>query len=138
MKHIIGIVLSIFILTSCSKYEEGPKVNFVAKKERITNKWTPISTFINGIDVSLEYQGDILELTKEDNFTLITKYGDVFHGDWEFSNEKQNVIIRTYYHNSSDAAEVTEWKIIKLRKGQLWLTANIDGKLFEYFLEPAF
>ena len=138
MRLIIKTVLLLLILNSCSKYEEGPKVNFVTKKERITNKWTPISTFINGMDESMEYYGDIIELTKEGNFTLITKYGDVFHGDWEFTDEKENVMIRTYYPNSDNVAEVTEWKINKLRKEQLWIQANINGEQFEYFLEPAF
>ncbi len=138
MKQIIGIILSLFILSSCSKYEEGPGINFVGKKERVTNKWTPVNTYINGIDRSHEYEGDVFEMSREGKFTLITKYNEVFHGDWEFTNEKRNVLVRMYYPNTESVSEVIEWEIIKLRKSQLWLKATINGVLYEHYFEPIY
>jgi hypothetical protein len=36
---LIALLMSVVAVTSCGKYDEGPALSFITKKERISNIW---------------------------------------------------------------------------------------------------
>jgi hypothetical protein len=57
MKKLFGILAAVAIvgsvvMTSCSKYEEGPSLSLRSKKARLAGEWSVSNVTLNGTDVT--------------------------------------------------------------------------------------
>lgn len=125
-----------FLATSCKKYEDGPVVSLIPKKDRITNYWIVNKAYEDGNDVTNSYEQYELELRDDNSATLQARYqgsaGTIIFetdGTWEFINSKSD--LKMDYEN--DEADET-YIILRLTKDELWLLSKGDD--VELRLEP--
>jgi len=132
MKKVIAIalpaVICLFILSGCSKFEDGPKFSILSKKARLCNKtWTYTSeTYLGtGIINTSAFSNNNWEFTKEGDFTFIS-FGVTVNGTWEFSGDTGLII--TYLGTS------LTYKIMRLTSKELKL--RDDAETVELLMEP--
>lgn len=135
MKKWIPLFVLVVVLASCSKYEEGPNVSLKTKKERITNKWKLRSAWVNGHYALDQVYDHIYEITKEGNITLINFDQQIHHGSWEFTDEKQNLLLRLYFRETDEVIETKEWEILRLKSEELWIRTLHEGIEYEYHFD---
>lgn len=117
----LAVVGSLFLITSCGKYEDGPGFSLRTKKSRLTGEWTleeydnqPVS----GYTVKWEFKkdGSWEEFYSDDTDTYTDK------GDWEWEDKKREIEIS--YDDASYGK--LDWKILRLTNKELWLEDS-DG-----------
>lgn len=132
-KLILPILVMATILSSCSKYEDGPSFTLLSKKSRAVNNWkysavldskgTDITSFV--ISSGDEY---LLELKKDDTFSFTEKENGstyTYSGTWAFSEDKMQLL--TTDSGSTYADSLT---ILKLEKDEMWLFDESDSLEF--------
>lgn len=106
--------------TSCSKYENGPKLSLRSKKARLVNTWELTESKDGDTDISEFSKGATIKINKDGTYETggTTKLGAVtaVKGKWEFSSDKTKVI---YTEDGQTAAD--KWTITKLKNDELWL-----------------
>ena len=98
-----GGLATTIALTGCGKYEDGPNMSLLTKKQRLTGDWEVEKLMSNG--TNLISNGDELEMEfdKDGDFEFKTisnytpiygtsySYSDTYKGEWEFSNDKEEI-----------------------------------------------
>jgi len=111
------LLVSPAVISSCNKYEDGPKFTLMTKKARLTGDWTVkeyedengnVVTVNNGDYVSFEKDGDYKATV--DNIT--------YSGTWDFSDDKEDLKI-TYTYGAT--AISTSYEIRRLTNKELWI-----------------
>jgi hypothetical protein len=147
-KRISGITIALalitIILSSCSKYEEGPAISLMSKNARIIGVWGLTETTVNdtvislndfalmfanidtaqtgGIDLSTISITDVkATLNKEGTGTFDFSYGIMgftmsysYPINWKFDGEKENLMLEI-------EAAWQDFEILRLSKDQLWI-----------------
>lgn len=118
----VAIATTAIVFSSCSKYEEGPKISLLTKKARLTGDWTLKSVSENGTEISVP-SGVTYKMTiKKDGSGFTTINSISFSFKWEFANKKQDLRVKT------DGDDVwVESEIIKLKNKELWIKDTEDG-----------
>jgi len=128
-KLILSILTLVFVLGSCSKYEQGPGLSLLTKKARLTGYWIAESKTTESGVVTFYTEEKTFNLNKDESFQrdseLIT-FLEV--GTWTFSNEKGSIVL-TYKKNGNNYVE--ELEIIRLKNDELWLR-NSGGDQINY------
>ncbi|MFY7668116.1 MAG: lipocalin family protein [Crocinitomicaceae bacterium] len=118
--YLFVLTLSIAGISSCGKYEEGPKFTFLTKKARITNTWNLASRTTNGSTTNLS--NDTWEVVIKDDETYTSKatiLGVPFFneiGTWKFSDDKLELLT-----TPASSANAASWEIVRLKKDELKL-----------------
>jgi hypothetical protein len=139
-KLLLFIALIIVAVSSCKKYEEGPRVSLASKKSRVANTWKYDEILINNQPQNLS-TNDInarLELTK-DGAATYTYGGGVSRGSWEFSDDKEDLTITLVstlgFFSSQD---IRKYRILRLKNDEMWAEyIGSNGNVFEYRLVSA-
>lgn len=110
--------LPVLILTlmvgACSKYEEGPLISVLPRKERIEGKWIAASVKYNSNDSTSVYKDYIWEFTR--NYTAILQVGPVKKlGIWSTVSSDQDFRI------DYDDGVVEQYTILKMTRTEFWL-----------------
>jgi hypothetical protein len=149
MKKVFAIALTaLFVggvaLTSCSKYEEGPKLTLLTKKMRLSGTWGVAAYLENGVDKTSDYrQGTSAEtftINKDGSFTSsVTNLLGTFtsEGTWEFINDKEDVKTTTTKFNgvALTTPSLDTMHITKLKNKEMW-TKEVDGSdTYEFHYE---
>lgn len=120
---IIFFGITLFGLTACNKYEDGPKLSLRSKKERVANTWVIEKAIRNGNDVTDEYEIYTLTTSKDGdaklNATIVFggfTYTTNTNGTWEFSSNKEKLI----FDYENDDADNT-YQILRLKEDELWI-----------------
>ena len=130
--HKIGLTAVIavtVILSSCGKYEDGPKMSLASKKSRIVNSWKLDKVIWNGIDQPISGWTFVYDIKKDGSFTSSSTYAVVSFsgtGTWEFSGDKESLI--TTYTGSTP----TTVKITRLKTKELWTKETIGTDVQEH------
>jgi hypothetical protein len=129
----LGFVLALgtaSVLTSCSKYEEGPKLTLLSKKNRLSNDWK-LSAIADSNGTTLDMTGfsTTMSLDKDGTFSGNSNYTvlgqQVFNydvtGTWELTDSKETLTIRTNTINTQTlpTPEVSISTIVRLAKDEL-------------------
>lgn len=124
---LIGLIASATIV-SCNKYEEGPAISLIPKKERVANTWVIYHAEDNGNDVSDDYDQYELYLTSDgdaelsaDYTFLGTQYQTETNGTWNFTSDKENISF-DYEDDSQDG----EYQILMLTEEEMRLRKTGD------------
>lgn len=124
------------VLSSCSKYEDGPAFSLRSKEERISNTWRVDKAMENGSDVTSSFDQYELQMLRDGAATLAALYslGDLTFefettGTWTFENSSED--LRLDFEN--DAADRT-YEIMRLKEKELWLREK--GGSLELYLKP--
>lgn len=115
---IITLVAVSFI--ACKKYEEGPLVSLLTKKQRLDGEWGLVLVKNKGVDVTEFYPDDHAYIfDKNGSFKKISNAVEVT-GTWEFNSDKSEIILTVDNSAKSDA-----WVIIRLTNKHLWLERTL-------------
>ena len=121
MKKILSLfVITIFVLTSCKKYEEGPSFTLLSKKSRLANTWRIDRYYENEIDKTsdalvlfkdfvLVIDKNNMKYTKTFKALGLLNYGET--GSWNFSSDQSQVEFKPDDTN----IQPYSWKIRKLK-----------------------
>jgi hypothetical protein len=120
MKNICALLFISVLLISCGKYEEGPGISLLSKKNRITNVWSLASKMTNGQTTNLSDWTWKLEIKDDETYTSqVTYLGIPFlneSGIWKFSTDKSQLLT-----TASGSSNTDSWEIIRLTKDELKL-----------------
>lgn len=131
-------VLSIFLISStgCQKYEDGPAFSLRSKKARVANTWEIAKAIEDGNDVTNRYEQYEVEFKTDGDARLKAIYSTggatiefETDGTWEFSNQKENLVMDMEDDNADET-----YQILKLKENELWLR-ELGGEV-ELQLEP--
>ena len=122
-----GIAVAIIVaagLSSCGKYEEGPKLSLASKNSRMVNTWKLVKYMQNGVDQNISGYTEVMELKKDNSYTATITIGSLSAtgtGTWAFSSDKTSLI--TTPTGSSTSTTST---ILRLKSNELW-TKEVNG-----------
>lgn len=151
MKSLLYILLIIAgLLEGCKKYEDGPIISFRSVHSRISGFHTLTKYSVDGID-SLSQYYDSLGLT----FNFIPKYDEVNDICWMSGKRKDGGSTELYWgykltNSNTILKEIgpvgfskgigvfkpgisNDWQILKLKKNDIVMKTNYNGK--EYLIE---
>ncbi len=141
------LLVLLFGLTACKKYEDGPWISLTSKEKRIVGEWT---TKKNGIDLTwnLKENKDFIE-------NATNSEGEFFYsknGNWNFDNDKEKLLINATFSRTSDfyyfdenGNEVAfdnngtlqiiqpeiQYKIYRFTKDELWI-GNSSETIYKF------
>ncbi len=125
-----------FILPACNKYEDGPDISLIPRKDRIVNTWIFAYAEANGENVSDQFDQYELYMNSENEAQLDatyvifgTSYQTTTSGTWAFTNEQQNLML-----DFADDTQDNEYEILRLANKELWLR-DLDQDLELHLLE---
>ncbi|MDG2369418.1 MAG: hypothetical protein P8M12_02135 [Flavobacteriales bacterium] len=131
------LICSLFIgvtMLSCGKYEEGPGFSLLPKKTRLQQRWKPVEYIsANGTVTSIDNDGSYIEFVKGGSFQFydyasMSPFGlDALTGDWEFSDDKTQLI--TSYSVIGQTFSDT-YTIVKLKINSLGLMDSNENKTY--------
>ena len=96
----IGLLLSVFLLASCHKYEAGPWISFTKKENRIRGVWELSAVYKNGVKntsespSSVESLESVWEMYKNKTLLITFLEGNTYYksnGSWKFEKDKENL-----------------------------------------------
>ncbi|MBI5219095.1 MAG: hypothetical protein HY958_09215 [Bacteroidia bacterium] len=132
------VILGTVVFTSCKKYPEGPLVSLRTKTARVANIWKFEKVTINGTDQNLatSYWGLppwdkwFWEMTKDNKVTHTWEAYSLFpagseNGEWKFNDNKEKLLMKM-----NDETEWTEFEILKLKEGEIWLKESTTDTLY--------
>ena len=118
--YFLLLTISTVIISACGKYEEGPGISFLTKKNRITNTWNLTSRTTNGSTTNLSNQTWEVVIKDDDTYTSkATILGVPFFneiGAWKFSDDKLDLLT-----TPASSANTVSWEIVRLKKDELKL-----------------
>jgi len=114
--------VSLFIISGCKKYEDGPYLSFKSKMKRLEGEWRLV--YLNGDDVfsvppklyfKFEEDGTFTRTEVDDNGTVSYK------GTWIWESRKEIIGVDLRY---PDNIERIDYRISKLTADALWIEDN--------------
>lgn len=140
-KKIVFVTITLFILSSCKKYPDGPSISLISKTERLSNSWKIAQALENDLDKTSDYQfafTDYNLIIEEDgDYSFSYKALGILPvsetGKWSFNDDKTKVIFDPSSNNNTN----NEWKILKLMEEEVWLIdEENNGNTLELHLIP--
>ena len=120
MKKLFFIAFLSVLAVSCGKYEEGPGISLLSKKNRITNVWSLSSRMTNSQTTNLSNSTWKVEINDDETYNSQATYlGIPFlneSGIWKFSTDKSQLLT-----TPSGSSNTDSWEIIRLTKEELKL-----------------
>lgn len=113
--------------TSCGKYEDGPSLSLLTKKQRLCREWDAKSLVDSNGTTYEDNSDDVLTFEKEGGATY-TNGGNGIAGTWEFASDKEQ--IKTTY-TVFGITDTDIYTIMRLTNKELWLKDS-DGDLTKY------
>jgi len=126
MKLKISMLIFVFAVISCSKYEDGPFTSLRSKKDRLFGKWEVVEFKKDNEDLTQFYvdtcgctfeigYDEVHTQGKEENYTKIdcpvnswNYYSDAapnfdsfYIGSWNFTTDRQQILFSFGYNSSS-------------------------------------
>jgi hypothetical protein len=120
MKKFLVLTILALAVVSCGKYEEGPGISLLSKKNRITNVWSLSSRMTNSQTTNLSNSTWKVEINDDETYNSQATYlGIPFlneSGIWKFSTDKSQLLT-----TPSGSSNTDSWEIIRLTKDELKL-----------------
>jgi hypothetical protein len=116
----------LFMLSSCSKYEEGPMISIQSKEARVAGTYTLVQAYKNGLENpdKVEFYENTTYLYNEDG-TGEKQYKEssiivTTEFEWEFSDDETKLLVRTKGEDDTDWSDWEESTILRLTSDELW------------------
>ena len=120
-----ALIIGSTLLSSCGKYEEGPKISFASKKGRLTRAWT-VEKWIDGpsgTEVLCTSNCTVMELKKDGTISI---GGTTWLGyTWQLSSDKEK--LESVYGGVTSGDQ-----ILRLTSKELWLKDVTSGDQTHY------
>lgn len=114
-------------VTSCGKYEDGPKFSLLSKKSRVAGEWDVKSV---GSQVLGSEYGLTMTFDKDGSMKYTYTYGtesSSYAGSWDFSSDKENLVITI-------DGDIDTLEIKRLTNKEMWLDddySSVDGDIWK-------
>ncbi len=126
--------IAVTVISSCTKYPDGPKFSLLTKKARITNNWKIEAVSFNGSDITSSYKfivGDnyVLSITKDGKYSSTGNVSD--DGTWKFGEDKDDA----YFTSSKAGSSEQAYRILRLESKSMWFKhteSNGDVTIIKY------
>jgi hypothetical protein len=114
-------------VSSCGKYEDGPKFSLLSKKTRVAGDWEvkSVGSQVLGADYGLTMTFD-----KDGSMKWTYTYGsysESYVGSWDFSSDKENLVITV-------DGDIDTLEIKRLTNKEMWLDddyTSVDGDIWK-------
>ncbi|MBN2729372.1 MAG: lipocalin family protein [Bacteroidales bacterium] len=123
-KFMAFALISVFIMSSCGKYEDGPAISLLPKTMRLQKQWKLDERYVDGVAQTLttDDKDDYFEFKKDGVYDYTTVIGSASvvtqTGTWALINSKETIevsaLIGTISYN-------TEYTILRLTSKELWV-----------------
>jgi hypothetical protein len=132
------LAVSSATLTSCSKYEEGPKLTLLSKTARVSGIWTLDSRTISSVSNIVPGYSEVLHIDKDGTFKDTayvnfqgSNYSAPINGTWMFSDDKTQLIFNsnTSVSTSNFSSGDNIFEIIRLSNDELKLKRTIGSSV---------
>jgi hypothetical protein len=143
--YFVSILSFIVLFASCNKYEEGPFISLISKINRITGDYELSEYYIivDENEFDLLEQNNIQEIlisfdkNGSGNETIIRESGNVNREfEWRFDENKSYIHERTKIGENQFTEWITNKKIIRLSKNDLWLsTIHYDEEIIMKYIK---
>ncbi len=135
---LVAVLMGMF-LVGCDDYEDGPKMSFRTKRERVINTWKTEFAYRDAVDATAWYKdfqldiredGRILLSDKDDRDSTVTQ-----NGFWDFVNDETQ--IRFLYSVPAVDPDRKTVTILRLMDKELWFRDVTDTATWEFHFIPA-
>ncbi len=141
---IIFLALIVVTISGCKKYDEGPAISLLSKKARVDNTWKIEKYYENGVDLTaavLAADDITVDLNKDGTVTWTeidtqSGNGSTKTGTWEFTNEKESILVNISGDVSFSGSGSDVWNILKLKNKEMWFTVMNGSDNVEIHLKP--
>jgi hypothetical protein len=117
---LIALFTLAFTITSCNKYEDGPKFSLLTKKSRLANTWVveeATSTSTNGTVTSTTSYFSTYTLTIKKDGTYTSTFGNFAdNGTWTLGEDKDDI----RFLSSASGSTEDSYRILRLKSKELW------------------
>lgn len=121
------LALTMVIVSSCSKYEEGSKFTLLTAKARVTGDWKMTELTVNGTAQDLSGSTFEVSIKKDDTYTATNSYtfgGSTYtttdNGTWKFNDDKTELIM-------TDSDNDISTSTIVMLKNKMMKLKEVDG-----------
>lgn len=133
------------LVTGCKKYEDGPRFSLRSRSGRLSNDWTIdsyVQHFDDGrtVDMTADIANSRFDIDKSGDyeFFIVWKVPIKFgiptrgEGEWKFSDDQESMTV--FLENWP---EPIDYKILRLKKDDVWLELQQSDRRTEIHLDPA-
>lgn len=121
------------LITSCGKYEEGPKFSLASKKSRLCGDWTiEKATYDDTTDLTPLLAGMTLDIEKDGGYKMQLG-AQKQEGKWELGEDKDDVTFTP--QDTTGGAKEETFRILRLKSKEMKLrSTDVQGKytVYEY------
>lgn len=126
-----ALIALTFVLSACSKYEDGPSFSLLTKKKRLQGEWVVESATYNDQDATAQFlavagSNYVLEIEKDGEYR--TEGSDPDKGTWELGEDKDDI----YFQSDDTNAEEVSYRILRLTNKEFWVRhTETNGDIWE-------
>lgn len=135
---ILFCLVALLALTTCGKYEEGPKFSLLTKQTRLVGDYTVDKYLINGIEMSLsedlgiiEYSVSYLDNGKGERIIEMQSHTLTEKFEWKFSESKEYLNERIKVSEETYTNWIENQKILRLTNKELWVIFESETEEIE-------
>jgi hypothetical protein len=126
-RRYILLILAVLAVSACKKYEDGPLISLLPRRERIEGKWVASSVKINETDSMAAYKNHIWEFTRR--YSVILQVNSAkYTGIWSTQTSDKDFVI------DYDNGKREMYQILRLTNKEFWIR-NKQSQL-EFHLKP--
>jgi hypothetical protein len=136
-KMLISFAVVAMILSSCSKYEEGPSISLKSAKARIAQEWKLVNMYNSSGEEQSIIPEWFLDFSKDGNVTT-EKYGFDQPGTWAFEGDDNLKFTFGFNIAGSVVNSYENYQILRLASDELWLIDLNENNTSTYNYELRF
>ncbi len=110
-------IITLFVLSGCTKFEEGPFITLKTNKQRIAQTWTLEAKYDATTGQEITIGDEKMTISKDGNYTYSLGGVQVIEGTWVFKGDDE--IEFTY--TALGFQVVDTYRIIKLYTEEFWM-----------------
>ncbi len=133
MKKSVALCLAFFAalslsFTGCKKYDDGPAISLLPKKERLCRMWKPDKYIkADGTETAAGSDDARIEFKKDERF-FYHDGGTSYEGTWSWSDSKEAVRVTYPFIGSVNIS--AKYTILRLTKDELWVKDEDGDKTY--------
>jgi uncharacterized protein (TIGR03066 family) len=123
----ITMLASLFIITGCTKYDDGPLFSIKSKTGRLEGEWKLVK--MNGEDINSNDDQLYYQFEKDGKCIVTNEYDDdvySYEGTWVWENSKEVIEIEVVFQ---DETERIDYTVFRLTNNELWVEDDDNNEL---------
>ena len=137
---VIYLLLALFAISGCKKYDEGPAISLRSKEVRLCQEWNEEQNLINGED-NTYYDDQYWNFNKDGTLVITTVYNNPvteldWNYNWRWTDDKESIEISVIINKKAENTKLSlftfsnnkdiEWQKLRIKK------LKYEELVFEY------